>query len=698
VLSAGVAIVLLAAGVWLARMFAGGSAADEAAGEATLAIDPYAIAVLPFQVTGTSDALKTLGRNMPQLFWAAVTGEYGPRAVDAGAVRELWATAGGTPETPLPEAKALEIARLAGAGRLVLGVVSGSEENMGLTATLLEVPGGEVRAGRIRVEGTYAGYEALAEELITRLLTGERGFAPEFDAERLRQITAHDPDAVQAALRGLEIAGQGEGSWQEAGELFDRALALDSTFVMAAYWKFQFGETDPNALRLVWDHLDELSPRDQALARGLIGGYTGMTWTVAEQIAQFDASGLADWETDAAYNLYSFGSRAGIPRWRERTKAASERARHLVSQSQIANARLFELAADEGDTAAMRVYSAELARLATTPAAHVTAIGTGLRLALRVGDDAAADSLWEEAALAVADTGVIHFLSAFDPLLLDGRGLDDYDRFIRKAFFNREDGSEPTDMVALTWARARGRYSEWKELRERYFKSPRGAWPNWEETIRVRDALFLGEPEDSAVLAAATALAASERSFARCWSTLWRVARADTVGARGSVRHLEDPERYDPRWAQCPTMIEVLLARQENVDAAPALARLDSIIRPGPLNSQCHLMQGYWCSNIEDLFLVRELARDGDTLGALTAARRPKPWNSWGVDRSGGTFLDLLREEARLAAAVGDTAGAVDAYSHYFALRDVRPDHPPWAAQWDSMRVEYGALTGVETP
>ena len=60
--------------------------------------------------------------------------------------------------------------------------------------------------------------------------------------------------------------------------------------------------------------------------------------------------------------------------------------------------------------------------------------------------------------------------------------------------------------------------------------------------------------------------------------------------------------------------------------------------------------------------------------------------------------VDLLREEARLAAMVGDTAGAIDAYQHYFALRDFRPDHPPWAAQWDSMRVEYGALTGVEGP
>jgi hypothetical protein len=58
----------------------------------------------------------------------------------------------------------------------------------------------------------------------------------------------------------------------------------------------------------------------------------------------------------------------------------------------------------------------------------------------------------------------------------------------------------------------------------------------------------------------------------------------------------------------------------------------------------------------------------------------------------------MRREEARLAAAVGDTTGAIEAFEHYFALRDVRPDHPPWAAQWDSMRVEYGTLTGIADP
>ena len=101
---------------------------------------------------------------------------------------------------------------------------------------------------------------------------------------------------------------------------------------------------------------------------------------------------------------------------------------------------------------------------------------------------------------------------------------------------------------------------------------------------------------------------------------------------------------------------------------------------------------------IDNLFLSRKFVQVGDTARALAAARRAKPWSGFLAELTGGLFVDLLREEARLSAMVGDTAGAIDAYQHYFALRDFRPDHLPWAAQWDSMRVEYGALTGVEGP
>ena len=60
-----------------------------------------------------------------------------------------------------------------------------------------------------------------------------------------------------------------------------------------------------------------------------------------------------------------------------------------------------------------------------------------------------------------------------------------------------------------------------------------------------------------------------------------------------------------------------------------------------------------------------------------------------------GFTVDYLREEAPLFAALGDTATAMATYEHYLRLRDERPDYEPWAAQWDSVRTEYEALTAL---
>lgn len=75
---------------------------------------------------------------------------------------------------------------------------------------------------------------------------------------------------------------------------------------------------------------------------------------------------------------------------------------------------------------------------------------------------------------------------------------------------------------------------------------------------------------------------------------------------------------------------------------------------------------------------------------ALAAVRRGRPWGTWTTDLSAGLIVDFLREEGRLAAATGDTAGAVQAYEHYLALRD--DPEPPWRAQRDSVQAELATL------
>lgn len=55
-------------------------------------------------------------------------------------------------------------------------------------------------------------------------------------------------------------------------------------------------------------------------------------------------------------------------------------------------------------------------------------------------------------------------------------------------------------------------------------------------------------------------------------------------------------------------------------------------------------------------------------------------------------FPALLREEGRLAALTGDTAGAINAYQHYLTLR-TDPD-PVLQPDVDAVRSALAALVG----
>jgi hypothetical protein len=99
--------------------------------------------------------------------------------------------------------------------------------------------------------------------------------------------------------------------------------------------------------------------------------------------------------------------------------------------------------------------------------------------------------------------------------------------------------------------------------------------------------------------------------------------------------------------------------RRESV-APSRLAQLDSLARASIVEVCCG-----WAVKGANLVIARLAETEGDLPHALRAVRR----------RSGGymlapTYLStFLREEGRLAALTGDTAGAIHAYQHYLALR-----------------------------
>lgn len=678
-------------------------------------LDPNLIAVLPFRVTGTDTLLKELGPQLPDLLWTRLTGEFGPRTTDPAYALQQWKAKGGAVETPLPETRALVIAGAVGASWLIEGSLSGTAARLSVTGSLVEVPRGAVRVPPTTVQGPYDSFPALVDKLTNLLLAADYGAA----VHQLPELEAHPTAAVQAYLRGAQASGRAfNADMSEAVGWLTRALELDSTLVLAAVAKYGAVQSDQPTAAYAWTHQSALSPRDRAFLRALAGWRFGATRTAAEKIAQDDSvvQLAPEWlsaVSNLAFDLHVIGAMAGVEDWRARDRSALERTVELDPKNFLAVFQLFELALTEGDTAGARRQATALGALASSRTTRPYAWSARLRLALTEADTTAAAGLWKEGeALLAADRDQEQ--EVLEPviggLLVDARGLRDLDRFVAAAL-----AANPMlgqDHYMMTWARARGRYHEWRSFRDAFYgaRDPTIGQRDLdiESAWRIRDALFLGEPEDSSVRAAAEYVDRYARGAvrlppiaadptpdavrsarARCWSTLWHVAHGKVTGARETMRYLREdvPLRY--RWSVCAGLIDVLVAEQERGDVRAAVLRLDSIVRPAPEHAW------KWGGRdltvwIDNLLLARLLAQYGEPARALAAARRGRPWETWSTDLSPGVNVDFLREEGRLAATTGDTAGAVWAYDHYLALRE--DPEPPWRAQRDSVQAELTAL------
>ena len=279
--------------------------------------------------------------------------------------------------------------------------------------------------------------------------------------------------------------------------------------------------------------------------------------------------------------------------------------------------------------------------------------------------------------------------------------------------------------IAWHW-RARGRYDEWIEHRRRdyLYNWPQRGGAMMDNTAMdaafLRSALYLGAPQDAQVAMivgrmrrivdgdSSPAPSAGVSGLAHCWLAQWRLAHGDTTGVGRAVAYLRDLDGRDraglldglptrARWEVCPALLEALAARIGGRGALNRARALDRLLRPMPIprrtlsdavdGSATHDQTRLF---LENLLAARLLASAGDTAGALAAVRR-RPWDVVMLD----VFEmpnEYLRLEGRLAAAVADTVGAVAAYQHYLGLRPEPPVHPPWRAEWDSVRRELAAL------
>lgn len=172
----------------------------------------------------------------------------------------------------------------------------------------------------------------------------------------------------------------------------------------------------------------------------------------------------------------------------------------------------------------------------------------------------------------------------------------------------------------------------------------------------------------AAMLPTITTPDSAVRELNRCVAEQWRLhtARGSQVGG-ASVPADDAPTSGAPSHLDiCRATIAAMRARVGNdPDLARFIGRLDRLVRTGPVS----FYVGDAHTEYAAIAVARLLDASGNPRGALEAIRRRPYFIGW------QPFLAAsLRDEARLAAAAGDRAGAASAIEHYLALRtDAEP-------------------------
>jgi tetratricopeptide (TPR) repeat protein len=232
------------------------------------------IAVLPFTYHGSSE-YEYLAAGMVDLLSANLDGTGGLRSVDPRALLAL----SQQPRAGLadPDRGRALAARFA-AGHVVLGSISEAGGRLRISASLYESEGRADPVTTVIVEGESGQLFELIDRLTGRLLAeGLMRDATRLDG--LAALTTTSMPALQSYLEGMNLLRQ--GSFDMAVDVFEQAVAVDSTFALAHYrlciaaaWAKRFDVTRLAAARAV-RYGDQLSRRDRLLLEGVLAIHEG---------------------------------------------------------------------------------------------------------------------------------------------------------------------------------------------------------------------------------------------------------------------------------------------------------------------------------------------------------------------------------------------------------------------------------------
>ena len=697
-LVAALALALAVAGVtWRIRRI------DTSAG-----LDANVIAVLPFRVGG-DPSIAYLRESMLDLLQARLMSSAGPRTVEPRTLLAAWRRSVGNESGDLSAAASASLAQKLGAGRMLLGSAIATPRVVTLTGSLSRVSDGRELA-RESVSGPPDSIAVLVDRLTAALLIGEAG-----ETRRGGNALATAPlDALQDYLAGRKASRRGD--YFGAMTLFSRAFARDSTFAEAAFAMVStnawigtvFTDSGYRAVSRVSRMRDRLNPRDLDLflALPMVGPNYPRPSTNAELIAQAERAASAAVDGPEQWLLLGqllshYGASASRGDWAARSAAAFDRAIALDSSFTLAiGARLFTaLEAHDGESIA-RVSRLFESRVSSGFAddyllwAAASALGDSAGVAKRRDrKDGLSRTDYMQKLVKIA----LHSAALSLPLA-DARWATN--TLEREAVTGPEQVGASLGRLAVRFAEGRS------DLGDVGLGEQLG--PQWASTL-VQQALI--EPAYHALGAATlaeedagryriTLAGASARwpPVQDCFATLFRLTRGDTTGATAAIRRLRafatsnHPPIDSNSWQQvdfrvCDFLLQALVEGTPKVgERRPSLDRLDSLMQQGPrgfMGDAANLAP----TAFANFTIARLREAQGDLPRALAAIRRREvdyfPAYMWSLPA-------FLRQEGRLAALAGDSAGALRAYDEYLTLRTA-PD-PPFRAQRDSVVAERSAI------
>jgi tetratricopeptide (TPR) repeat protein len=631
-------------------------------------LDPAVVAVLPFRVGGADPAIGYLREGMVDLLAAMFAGDLGLRAVDSRTLLSSWHRATDDDARDLPRDAARRMAAGLGAGRMLVGEVASPPGQMVLTASLLDVATGTTVASAV-VGGPPDSLLVLVERLAVQLEARHAG-EPE---DRLPRLTSTSLGAVRAYLAGRAAYRRGE--YQRAHAELERAIALDSTFAIAALallgsqiWSSGDAPV-ARAAALAWSLHDRLSSRDRALLEGMVGPVaveaTGpATWFTGQLLEARRRAAVAAPDTPEAWlmlgdALFHWGRFHAIEAWEDRAEAALRRAVELDSAFAPPLVHLVELAATRGDTAEVRARRSRYLALDSTgeqldfvrwrsavalgetrpssdPPAQVERIPIEslVRMLTAVRTDAAGLEDAPHIARALASRlsrsgeGVVYAGAAWGPLIA-----------------YTLDRGRPRDAVAFVERQPPRQKDRTHLLNALYWDGdPDAAAQAWQETARqARQELENSDP-------------GARGLNGLCVWEQWRLVHGEVGTASRAIARLNATDYPGDRL--CALILGALLAvTADSARRAAAAEELESfLLGTGVIGGPAY--------EYANLVLARVHEARGDARAALAAVRRRGGRHPWGLYLS-----TYLREEGRLAAQVGDREGAIAAYRHYLALR-----------------------------